>query len=414
MKKIIFSFGAGLMALFCLGAVYQSFQPGGTSYWYPGANLTNIYTTNAPSWDGVPSQGSNLVNLTYVLGLPVTVHPYTLVGTNLTQYQVPVVGAQLTNLVDGPMFTDSEGTNIYNKGMFRAYALVATNSVRSSPLGYTLNGTTYGNQVFTGEATANSFAAIVGAGGASHAIKTDPNGRAYGRVGVVGSGYNSLGGGRNSMGFYGYDLIDTAGGNAYDSGFGGFFLAEMTATVTAFNSDLNGVYAKADASGATSFSGTPIAKGISGMAVGKTGITTYGGYFSGTGGTVNYGVYSAAGSNVFVGQVYVPAPTELTQAAQLNTVRFRPISAGGNVTLTSAHYHYDINVTSGMATLPDASTVTGKEYIIGMIAPATSGCLTNAGGQKITLPGGSFDAIVFNDTNSTVRIMSDGAVWRAN
>ena len=176
-----------------------------------------------------------------------------------------------------------------------------------------MNGITDGAQIFTSEGSSfgNGRAGVVGSGGPSHAIKINPLGSAFGSAGVVGSAYDNNGGGRHDVGVYGYTLYDAVGVNSSDSPIGGLFMTETTSTNTAFNGTAYGVYASSDLSAATSL-GAASVYGVYGRAVGKTNATVYGGYFTATSGTTNFGVYSAAGTNYFNGNVGIGTATPTT------------------------------------------------------------------------------------------------------
>ncbi|MHB8871688.1 MAG: beta strand repeat-containing protein, partial [Candidatus Doudnabacteria bacterium] len=186
-------------------------------------------------------------------------------------------------------------------------------STVSSQMGFTVNSVTDGAQIFTSEGSTygNGRAGVVGSGGPSHAIKVNPLGRAFGSAGVVGSSYDNTGGGRHDVGVYGYTLYDSVGANSIDSPIGGLFMTETTTANTSFNGTAYGVYASSDLSAATSL-GTASVYGVYGTAVGKTNATVYGGYFSGSGGTTNYGVYSNAGTNYFSGSTGIGTTTPTT------------------------------------------------------------------------------------------------------
>jgi hypothetical protein len=169
----------------------------------------------------------------------------------------------------------------------------------ASTNGYTLNGIINGNQVLTGETSPRGVAGLTAVGAASSfVIKTDPLGRAFGTIGLVGAAYDASGGGRNVLGIYGYALQDApSGNNTENKPIAGLFISELSSSAgssSAFNGSLYGVYASGNSSAASSSAGSIY--GISGIATGRSGDTTYGGYLSATGGTNNYGLIVANGT----------------------------------------------------------------------------------------------------------------------
>ncbi len=134
----------------------------------------------------------------------------------------------------------------------------------------------------------------------------------FGSVGVVGSP-NGNTGGRMNVGLYGHGhLQGVLSGNSGNSGVGGYMRARITSAVSDFNGTLMGVRAEAystDGTSATS-GGSPSADGgalygVYSTAEGNPTDTTFGGYFSATGATTNFGVYSEAGTNYFANSVGV-------------------------------------------------------------------------------------------------------------
>ncbi|MBX4188107.1 MAG: DUF5412 domain-containing protein [Candidatus Doudnabacteria bacterium] len=123
--------------------------------------------------------------------------------------------------------------------------------------------------------------------------------------------------------------------------------------------------------------------GVTGTALGITNMTIYGGWFSATGGSVNYGVYSAAGTNYFAGAVGLNA---LTPSAQLHVIQTtEQLRVGYD---TSNYYSTTVGSTGGVTfdavgsgagfTFSDSVTLAdAKDFAVGTgtgtkIATATS------------------------------------------
>ncbi|MFH0712378.1 MAG: hypothetical protein V2A55_00750, partial [Candidatus Jorgensenbacteria bacterium] len=263
--------------------------------------------------------------------------------------------------------------------------LVVTGSAVASNAGYTANGVINGSYIFTSDSSPYGYAPLVGAGGPSHAIKVNPLGRAFGSVGVVGSAYDENGGGRNSYGVYGYTLFNAVGGNSADVKIGGLFLTEMTSAVTSYNSSAYGVYASTDTSSATSL-GAASVYGVYGNAVGKTNSTVYGGYFSASGGTNNYGLIVSAG-NVGIGTT---SPTSLLHLRSDDPQLKLDDSGGGDVWILrnlAGAFHIRDATTLESPLIIEASTPDNTLYLnssgnVGIGTTAPSGKLEILGSEN--------------------------------
>jgi len=197
-------------------------------------------------------------------------------------------------------------------------------------VGYTLNSVTNGNQVLTGESAPRGVAGLTAIGTAdSFAIKTDPLGRAFGTVGLVGAAYDQSGGGRNVLGIYGYALHNAAtSNNAENKPVAGIFLSELGSNAGAgavYNGTMYGVYASANSSGATNSAGSII--GIYGVATGRTNDTTYGGYFAASGGSTNYGLIVSSG-NVGIGTTSPNYLLHINSSTSISRIQLTNSSTG--------------------------------------------------------------------------------------
>ncbi|MCC7017944.1 MAG: tail fiber domain-containing protein, partial [Rhodospirillales bacterium] len=167
-----------------------------------------------------------------------------------------------------------------------------------------------------------------------------------GTTGSVGAALGNSGGSRNYIGVYGYGLLTSTTLNNNDNRVaGGTFIAEMNGGGSAASSgSVYGIYTKADATGTTASAG--IIAGIYSISVGVANQGSIGGYFSATGGTTNYGVYSAAGTNYFNGNVGIgtASPSALlsvgaTSQFQINSTgsvaAATGITSSGTITFSS-------------------------------------------------------------------------------
>ena len=184
-------------------------------------------------------------------------------------------------------------------------ALLQIRSSATSNLNRLISGPTYtvdgaaGTALFTAN-TWYEYPGIVGNGNATAALDI-PSISAYGSVGVVGVGGSGTGG-RTNVGVYGHAYMDAVtAGNSSNNVRGGFFTTRLTAATNDWAGSMYGVYASSNSTGGTSTGGAIY--GVYGSSVGEANNTVYGGYFTGSGGTTNYGVYSAAGTNYFNGNV---------------------------------------------------------------------------------------------------------------
>lgn len=186
----------------------------------------------------------------------------------------------------------------------------------------TVNAVVNGAKFFTGESLDGGKAGVVGLG---HSSMTIPTLGTYGTVGVVGAAGNSTGG-RVHVGVHGYaEFAALLGGNAGNNARGGYFLSKITAAVTDFVGVLYGSHNKADASAGSGTGGSVYGSYNEAIGHAGTGDTAYGGYFSATGGTSNWGVYSAAGSNYFaadarIGSTSLPTGTKLHVEGVINAL----------------------------------------------------------------------------------------------
>jgi len=212
-----------------------------------------------------------------------------------------------------------------------AQKLVVQGTVAAAgTVGYTLNNVTNGNQVLTSESAPRGVAGLTAVGTAdSFAIKTDPLGRAFGTVGLVGAAYDANGGGRNVLGVYGYALHNAAtSNNSENKPVAGLFLSELGSNAGAgavYNGTMYGVYASANSSGATNSAGSII--GIYGVATGRTNDTTYGGYFAASGGSTNYGLIVSSG-NVGIGTTSPNYLLHINSSTSISRIQLTNSSTG--------------------------------------------------------------------------------------
>ena len=154
---------------------------------------------------------------------------------------------------------------------------------------YSINGSNYGSF------GANSRVGLVGS--ANYAgqpnLPTNPLGAQWAAAGVVGIG------GGNSGSAYGIGVAGFGQSVTAATGLtaGGKFLANTSGNLNT-GENLYGVYAQAD--GTTNTTNADSVYGIYASGVGQGTDVTYGGYFSATGGTSNYGLVVASG-NVGIG-----------------------------------------------------------------------------------------------------------------
>lgn len=369
MKKLIAFFTCGALVFASLGAVYQSFQPGGggTSYWLKDAG--GLYSTDIASTTAIPSQGSNYVTVTYLGELGLTPPGnWGDVPFNSNNVWKAMSGVHYTNGILSITNTASETTNVVNYGLLNT----ATNTVFQEA---TNAAKTYATPGAWGQVYYNSNSLL----SASGLYFTN----------------NTLSLGQRSMNNYDIETYGASGTwqltRPDNTGSAGFLFAET---------------ANGTAKGLIAHRGSA----FSSPASQANNFVVYnfvpGGEFT------FHAVSSTRIFGISTNDVYgrVPfsssaTPTQLTNFVRLQELRFRPISAGGNATLTTANYHYDINETGAMVTLPDATTCLGWGCVLGLVAPATSGTYTNAGGQKL----GGADFITLTATNTTARLRSNGA-----
>jgi len=203
---------------------------------------------------------------------------------------------------------------------------------------YTLNGVTNGRQLFTAEtsglASGYGYASVIGAGGGSGGvIKTNPL-ASYGANGVTGFAYDAGGGGRAPIAVYGYTLQNAANlTNTGNRPAAGVFISELGGTSSNFGGTIYGVYGKADSSAAINSISPSNVVGVYGIATGQSNNAVIGGYFTGSGGTSNYGVYSAAGTNHFAGAVGIGTtlPTAGMMLHVVGNARFDGSVTGTNI-----------------------------------------------------------------------------------
>ncbi len=189
---------------------------------------------------------------------------------------------------------------------------------------YTVNGAA-GQTLFPTGGTWYEYPGIVGVGSGTTTLDI-PSLDNYGTVGVVGVGGSSTGG-RSNVGIYGHAYFDAAmGGNTGNLLYGGKFTTRITANANDYKGTSYGLYSKADTTGGTSTAGSVY--GLYSQALGQTNNTTYGGYFTGSGGTTNYGVYSNAGTNYFSANVGIGTTTPTTKLEVVGDA-----SASGNITV---------------------------------------------------------------------------------
>lgn len=159
---------------------------------------------------------------------------------------------------------------------------------------YTVNGTSFGSLSTSGNI------GLVAAGnyaGSTFALPASPLGSAYVNSGLVGLSSKASGGNPvDAIGVFGYGReSENSGGASYTVG--GKFVSDTSTnagSVAANTGGYMGVWARADTSPSVASAGTLY--GVYSTATGKSGDTTYGGSFSASGGTANYGLVVNSGN----------------------------------------------------------------------------------------------------------------------
>ena len=273
---------------------------------------------------------------------------------------------------------------------------------------------------------ATSKAGLVGSASYTGTVNlpANPLGTQYAAAGVVG-----IGGGQSGQAYgigvagFGQTIVGATGLTA-----GGKFLANTNGALANAES-LYGVYSSADGTTNT-ISSADSAYGIYAAGLGAGNDVTYGGYFSGSGGTTNYGVYSAAGTNYFNGNVGIATTTPafklaiaggdiyIQDATQANdkfaaTVGYVKASIAS---ATSTAFIQNGNSFGTTATLGTNDTnrlgfeVGGTTYM----TVATSGFVgigTQTPAYRLTVDGGSALAATFTSTNDAQIYLNSSDAW---
>ncbi len=261
---------------------------------------------------GVPGEVSAGANITISAGV---ISSNAVTGTGTTNY-LPKWSSS-TGLVDSKLRDD--GTTIGLGGapsanhLIRGYGLFGKNGSAFGNLYEVYDNPTNNQNVMSSNSANEKFGLIAVAKNPDGSVTRLKSFAAFGGIGAIGVGPSYTSGGRSSAGLYGSSSAnEPMGVGSSNFNYGGYFLSEGQSGCTDYKGSMWGSFSKADISAAVLETPFGSVYGMEAVGIGKSGQTVMGGRFSASGGTTNYGLYSASGNNYFANNVGIAktAPAE--------------------------------------------------------------------------------------------------------
>jgi len=181
-----------------------------------------------------------------------------------------------------------------------------TNSVNGGSL---FTGTIPLSWPFPSETNATFRQTIIGQGTTTQVSLPTLN--SFGTSGVIGVGGGATGG-RANIGVFGYQSFNSnMNGNTNNKGYGGYFLAKGSGSVTDFLGEYIGVYAEGNIGTDIPSGSYGSTTGVRAIAFGATNQTTKGISIYAYGGTTNYAIFAENGQSYFKDNVGIGTTTPL-------------------------------------------------------------------------------------------------------